>query len=427
MNEQPFDVARLGKLRGGVPLGVTPSTCPGMPPCYLAVVSRSERSVPVWMCDSKEFGLPSSAHLQLSGRSLRQLGMPEPQVPEGAQALLGLPRVRRVSVVAARVDDLPGPGDLHVSPALFAHIHPSAGTHRFGMLGQLRRRWVLAVHGRIAVPLRTRCRARLPEGDVVADFVVRALLSLGEAGSGVPDGSSDPYWICSLPRVTPHDRKTMFAQRGRFRGSATVITLKTRVLGVVRWVLRHIDLAVEYALRVALRAPSVMVAVVQAHPGDDIGDVVRLHPILFAELGVDPGGQVLVEWAGRRSVARALPQILEEQQSAREGMLAARQVGLHDSEAFPGTLPEHLFVQVSARVRHELGIPAHTVVVVSRRVRTHVITRLTRLTLPALGLVFAGAAVPALRWGGIAAGIAVVLILGLADVRIPRPPPGLWP
>lgn len=191
-------------------------------------------------------------------------------------------------------------------------------------------------------------------------------------------------------------------------------------------VVRVLDVCAELLLRAAFRSQDLTFRVVQAHPGDDdLRDTIRLHPGAFGALALRPGGQVLLSWGGQRMAVRAL-----EDQKPFDGELSShvmKSVGLRlDAAPLPSDFPAHLIARVPALVRRSLNIPPNTVIEMRRKLRPAVIGQLNQLTFPVTGLV-AAAAFPEVRgWPLILGGIFAVA-LGLAPLRMPRPPRGPWP
>lgn len=190
-----------------------------------------------------------------------------------------------------------------------------------------------------------------------------------------------------------------------------------------RRALRLLDRASEKALELVLRAPRLILRTTHAPVGDDGEKIVRLHPKLFASLGITPGAQVVVSWFGLTTAAVALEDYEPAKTEALEAVRATQAV-----ERTPTTaddLPAHLIVRVTMDVRRELGIPAHTVVELKRRLRPLVATQLNQLTIPMAGIFLAGVAVKDLRWWPLLIGLGIVIAFGLAPLRRARPPQGL--
>jgi hypothetical protein len=97
-----------------------------------------------------------------------------------------------------------------------------------------------------------------------------------------------------------------------------------------------------------------------------------------------------------------------------------------DSPAMPEDFPQRLLVAIPPSVRRHLNIPPDTVVEIRRRVRTRFVSELNQLIIPVTALVLAAVAVP-LKWWEDVIGVVLVLLFGLAPMRIPKPPRGRWP
>jgi hypothetical protein len=198
------------------------------------------------------------------------------------------------------------------------------------------------------------------------------------------------------------------------------------LLAGLRRSIRMIDYILEILLRGLLRSPTVVVRSTQAPVGDDSASVVRLHPNIFASLGLRPGMQVVVSWCGIRVAAVALEDY-EAYDPEASTFVQDRQAVERTSAVSIKGLPPHLVARVSLSTRRQLGIPAQTAVEVRRRLRPMVVAQLNQLTIPVAGIFLAGVAVPDLRWWPLVVGLVIVVVFGLAPLRQPRPPKGLWP
>lgn len=176
-----------------------------------------------------------------------------------------------------------------------------------------------------------------------------------------------------------------------------------------------------------LRAPRQPIRVVQAHPGDDSSDrrVVRLHPSVFASLGISPGMQVFVRWGKQMTIAIALDDY-QPHSSEIPTFLRSRQTA-GTRRDLPAEFPPHLVARVSMAVRRDLGMSNDTVAEVQRRLRTAVLSQLKQLLIPVTGLLLAALAIPRFNGWRLYAGFATVIILGLVPLRKPPPPRGRWP
>jgi len=164
-----------------------------------------------------------------------------------------------------------------------------------------------------------------------------------------------------------------------------------------------------------LRAPSTVLRTVEATPGEDQGLTVRLPAELFPLLGTSPGRQVYVEWGPRnRSIATALAMGQETEHDLPDFQIVG------DRLAHATALPSFAQVRVGATTRATLGVPRIAVVSVRRRVVPLIIGRLNELIIPVTGLSLGIAARVHLRLWVLVIGIAAVLILLLAPLRVRR-------
>ena len=234
--------------------------------------------------------------------------------------------------------------------------------------------------------------------------------------------------LSALPRTSGWEWGSRAYTRAFSRPSRRSVRLYAGIaLGATFLCVRLIDYLIELVLRLALRSQPMCFRVIQASPGDDdLRETAKLHPAAFTTLGVRPGGQVMVCW-GDQSVA---VRVLEDQTpiGPEPSAHVLHSVGLHlDGPALPASFPAHLVVRIPAPVRRTLTIPPDTIVEVRRRLRPAVVSQLNQLTISTAGLVLAAAAFPAVRgWPLFLGGLASV-VLGLAPLRMPRPPRGHWP
>lgn len=316
---------------------------------------------------------------------------------------LELPAIKRCRVLAARIDDLPGPQSLQVSGAV-----------RDGLDG---RRWAVATAHGAAVPVQLHCRTMDHDEDARASHALRLLLGRGEDLPHVQLSSfpRTPF----LLRLTDAGR---ISRRTRQGAAAVAVTVASCLL----LLLRVADLGLEAILRGAFRSPALSVITTRAHAGDDALDIVRLHPSAFPMLAIKPGAQIVVAWGPRRTVAIALEDHRTHEVPAASLEARASRVE-HVSADLPAEFPPHIVVRVSARVRRNVGAPAATAVQLRRRVRPLLISNLNQLVLPVLGLALAAAALNRPHWGWLSVGFAALVVLSLAGLRHPRPPKGPWP
>ena len=196
---------------------------------------------------------------------------------------------------------------------------------------------------------------------------------------------------------------------------------EVRPAGLLRRSGRLLDLLVETLLRWALRAPPLAFRSVKAALGDDdLRDTVRLHQDALAALAVKPGGQVILSWADREVAVRVLTLTDPYEPSG----LAQAAVD-PDSPEVPAGFPSQRLVSIPPSVRRTLNIPPATVVEIRRRLRTALLSQVNQLIVPVTGLVLAAVVIP-LKWWQILTGAVIILVLALAPLRIPKPPPGRW-
>jgi hypothetical protein len=165
-----------------------------------------------------------------------------------------------------------------------------------------------------------------------------------------------------------------------------------------------------------LRAPGTVLRTIEATPGEDQALTVRLPAELFPLLGTAPGRQVYVEWGpGNRAVATALPT-----HSATDDELPDFQI-VGDRLVHATSLPSFAQVRIGAATRATLGIPRIAVVTVRRRVVPLIVERLNELIVPVTGLLIGIAARVHLRAWVLVLGVAIILTLLLAPLRMRRP------
>lgn len=174
----------------------------------------------------------------------------------------------------------------------------------------------------------------------------------------------------------------------------------------------QLGLLAELALRPLLRAPVVVVRTTSGLVPDDGEQVARLPEPLFPLLGIREGDQLILSWAGRQAVVRALADV--------PGADAAE-------EREQGTpVPAHLVVRVPVAVQAALGIPATTVVSARRRLRTLLVSEVHELNLTVAGLAVAYATLPDSR-PVLALGVVAAVLFELGALRYQRAPRGRWP
>ena len=343
--------------------------------------------VDVWLYDQTQFpDLGLKQNLTLSGKTvavsqglIKALREADAETIEGT---LELPLAGRFAVRPSRADDVPSGDVLQMSAQDAASLDVDSERHS---------RLLITTSEGIVGSLRVDIRSHVSLGEVRLSMLTRTLLR-------VPPGE----------QVMISDVRNM---------SRLVRSSRSRRHRLVRSIDRHFESILVYLFR----APQATLQATQTPPSDDAGlDVVRLDEAIFGYLGIGPGEQILLQWDGRRSAARAL--IAVPQVTAVEGGITVQGVDRRSNAS--AVLPPSLLVLVSAQVRRDLGLPVGAIVTVRRRVRTTLQGRLNQLTLPLLGLLLAGAAINHLSFLILGAGVALTCVLGLANLRIPRPPRG---
>jgi hypothetical protein len=304
--------------------------------------------------------------------------------------------------------DLPRPATIHVGKETFA---------AFARRTTRSPRAILTTAEGICVSVRLRQRT-IGAGLALVPMSLRTL-------AGITTG--ERVQVSAVPRP--------YSRRHRVRAVQRVFTSSpssrpARVLATgLGWLVmgaRLLDFALELGLRAVFGSRWLSFRIIQSHPGDDdLRDTIRLHPAAFTALEVAPGGQVLVEWAGERICVRAL-----EDHNPFGGSLSSyvkQVVGVRYDPGPPQDFPPHLIARVPAPVRRQLGIPPNTTIVVRRRIRPALVAQLNQLTVPLAGLVLAAVAFPPVRGWPLLLGIFAAAFLGLAPLRMARPPRGPWP
>jgi len=196
---------------------------------------------------------------------------------------------------------------------------------------------------------------------------------------------------------------------------------------------RKLDSWFENLLAARLGSPSIALRVVQGYPGDDGGAIARLHPSLFPMLGLLPGDHLIVEWGTRRAIVIAFEDDVDDAHHNRGHIKKTQGVGLKSAD-LPENFPEYLLIHLSAPARTlALGIPSSrpsTVVTVKRRIRTRLLSEISKILLPISVLIFGGSALPVSH--GMKITITIILIIiflltALSPLKISRPPEGTWP
>jgi hypothetical protein len=391
------------------------------PELILPVIGRLEvvgRSMAVWIFKASDYldrnGQPRSlepAHIGLSGRAWSALRKVSPG-PSG-DALLVVTGAQPLTVAGALADDLPAGIDVHISSELAISMERHPGSRRFR-----RKPTYLLSTPHVCAPVRPVARTGGARTTLRAGMLTRALFEL-EVGNEVQ--------LSRIPRRHV-DLVRSLSSRAKFGlpkdSSWNVLVV---ILGAVILAARLVDSILETFLRVLLGAPAQPIRVVQGHPGDDNVDrrVVRLHPATFPVLGITPGMQVFIHWDKARTVAVALEDYQPHSPTI-PTFLGNRQASGPRAN-IPGEFPPHLVGRVSLAVRQDLGMPAETVAVVRRRMRTLLMSQLNQLTIPVAGLLLAGLAIKGIRTWLFYGTLGIVVLLGLLPLRKSSPPRGRWP
>jgi hypothetical protein len=306
--------------------------------------------------------------------------------------------------------DLPAGASLYVSQATY---------------DSLRRKNDRKAYAVMTTDKRVVAGVRLYKRDISGDFFLVSMFMRTMVGT--PDRST--IQLSAMPEISPSSVSTQLIERAfRFPVAQQWKRIAGVPLGTIVLAVRWIDYFVEFLLRLALRSQTLTFRVAQANPGDDdLQDTIRIHPTAFPALGLRPGDQVIVNWAGSRTTARVLedPNPVDTQESSSPLILSA--VGLHLDGLLPEGFPAHLVAKVPAPMRTALGIPPSTLIDIRRRIRPAVLGQLNQLTIPVAGLILAAAAFPSVRGWPLVAGAIAAVMLGLAPLRRPRPPRGRWP
>ena len=199
----------------------------------------------------------------------------------------------------------------------------------------------------------------------------------------------------------------------------------------LRKIWRKIDSAQEELLALSLGSPTSIFKTRMTNAGDDDRYLVRMHPSLFPRLGINPGDHVFVERAGRKIVAIAFEEQLDESFQNPSGHVKSQAVG-KDTRELPEDFPLYLIMRVSPQAREALGISkrdVNSIVRVRRRVRTKIVSEFNKMILPIV-LLLLGINPSGLN---LITKVAIVIIVipsiilvGLAPLKIRRTPKGLW-
>jgi hypothetical protein len=320
-----------------------------------------------------------------------------------------VPRHLSLGTATALAQDLPEGASIHVSPDVFSAFASRSRSRTYALL---------TTDQRMAAPVRLYKRPMSDSYARVAMFV-RIL-------SGISDGST--IQLSRFPSTPSSQFSAQLVARVFMRPPDARWQRRLAViLGLAVRGLRLMDLAIELVLRLVLRSQPLAFRVLQANPGDDdLRDTIRIHPTAFSALALSPGGQVILNWAGRTMTARVLEDPVPADTASPHILDSA---GLHlDAPGYlPDGFPAHLAVRIPAPMRQSLNIPPSTIIEIRRRLRPTVISHLNQLTIPVAGIILAAAAIPAVRGWPLIAGSIAAIALGLAPLRMPRTPRGRWP
>jgi hypothetical protein len=294
-------------------------------------------------------------------------------------------------VLPALVDQLPRDDEADVA---------AADARRLG-------RWLLAYNGGVTIPIRVRSR-RNDVGTLRMSRLTRVLAGLREERPRVRVSrlqDENLRWTDSLRGIT------------RIPGwTGAVVALLVRISRWIGW-------ATELLLRTLFHAPALAMATVEARLGDDTNRIIRIPSETFGLLGIKPGDDVLVEWAGRRVIAVAQ----ESGEQIPGDHAAVPTVDTWGSDKIMPSEARHLVIGIGAEMRGELRIPRRTVVMVRRHVTSIFADRINELTVPVGGLLLAAVAIQNFPVVYVIAGTFVVTILAMLPARYRVPPRGRWP
>ena len=194
--------------------------------------------------------------------------------------------------------------------------------------------------------------------------------------------------------------------------------------------LRRLDGASEALLRKTLGSPVSIFRTAMGFPGDDDRALIRIDNSHFSRLGISPGDQVFVEYAGKRISAFAFEQ-LDIPRTSNSTLDSAKAVGLKNSK-LPKDFPNYLLTHISPIARDALGIPKDdvtSVVRVQRRIRTRLASELNKLLLPMA--VFVLGVIPAeinhwVKFFIYLIGTPVIILISLAPLRMRKASKGFW-
>jgi len=391
----------------------------------LVRVRRGHRSTILWLTSTDDFQgehfdekVPRPT-LWLNASARRRLGIGG----DGAAVEVEIPRRLRLKPRPAKITDLPSAVEADVSRATLAALGGGRGWvllvyERFCMPVRLRERSLGDAQIRLAMVTRTLLASRQPNVPDAAGTAPEQVAAPLTASAPVHDPGMGEVLLCEIPA---EDRSIAARLRSRFPS----VTPWALAVGVVRLLARLTVHLSEGALRSLLLAPEFGFRTVEAPVGDDGERIIRLPETAFPMVGIRPGDEVVVEWADRRVVAKALEHVSVDEEAA-EQTTTLQRVNLQTRSRGRPVL-QHLTVGVDALIRSELGIPPHTVVRIRRRLITQVGAKLNELVVPMGGLLLAAAAIPTIDVRQVLVVGALVVLFAFFPLRYNRTPAGRFP
>jgi hypothetical protein len=286
-----------------------------------------------------------------------------------------------------------------------------------------------SLHCRVtaAYPIRFRRLPGISEDIQIADQAQVAPESarrLGEWALLIAPSLSGPVRLSPREHVPPDAVRVSYATRELWELDADEGEVSLLPLGGdKRDGFSFVRRAGRWLLEATLGAPAVPLRATEAVVGDEGRAVVRLDGTGLDFLGINAGDQIIVSWAGRETIARALLQTDDlrarmrnqlAQATGRQSRLATR------AASDPDAILWHLQVWLSPAVRDALVIPPDTVVRLRRSVFHLVLRNLIALPLPIAGLIIAALAVPGLPWAIWIVVPILAVILAFVPLRLPR-------
>jgi hypothetical protein len=395
MKARRFHVLAAYSTRAPIPVAVlAPETMAilGLESGMRAIAVNGPIRVGVWICSTNEAPQKRADAeasrgdvVWLSKRARNLL-----HLEEGMVELL-VEEFETFAVFPALVDQLPRDDEADVAAADARRLGP----------------WLLVHNGGVTIPIRVRPR-RNETGTLRMSRLTRVLAGLREERPSVRLSRFQDeklLWSDALSGIT------------RIPGwSGTVAALLLRPLRKIAWV-------TELLLRALFHAPALAMATVEARLGDDTNRIIRIPSETFSLLGIAPGDDVLIEWAGRRVMAVAH----ESGESIAGDHASVPTVDTWGSDKVVPSEARHLIIGIGAEMRGELRIPRRTVVTVRRRVTSIFVDRINELTVPVGGLLLAAVAIQNFPIVYVIAGTVVVTILAMLPARYRVPPRGRWP